>query len=969
MIKADITVPARRRVETETEDEDVSQAKETNPVIHNDDNTVRRPKKVQQIRGRPDARRIRASRLNSERVQPSRTVHWDVDREDLSQEDAYGTVPAAPCFSQREKIPYSRENANTDIDSGEKDVTVDEFSDYMEEGLKPRQGIHVIRMEVSVEVKALQKQMNSIPFRALAPEPMKSSSSVKIRDRQKTTAGFGTPVIGNASAKHCRMSDLSPTSKSLSARSNKLFRVMLSNSDAFPDAFKAPEWARKSFKTACVDLGVEGRYYKSRYLAESRYACQMQDISASPQKIFEHPMIQAVYTGAFFKDRRSDGVVFQKVFAEGKRPLLALIVTSWSSGEKRSGIAHKFTAQIWKPIYEEHLENIGEFAHAFPNKYGRIMRNLFINAMAASGATVAKPPRERSQYVKSLIVRLQEGNLAHDEVSFPDGPEDGSTHQAHPKNKEPDKNEQKVIDQNDTEDSDTVWARGAGWLASDDASISAADLQATASCTIPKSSRLDDVSSESVRSMQPPLLMVGPDRHVIAPSVSKVDREIAPNSPGRASTSITSTLPPLSDFFHTMDAECSRPTTGGRPPPPWAQRVNCLPSLEISPLPETATSNLVTEDLPAGGGVPNDVTADESYFSLSRFSGEAAAEDLVTTSDSRCLSFGYTSADVQRSQHPNEPASLPGTTHIKKIDFEGTTAPNGTIVRSSTDMAVKSPERRRLPRPRRVGPIPRNTVAGKVITPTNDMQNLRASSTWNPLTWPSLNFQPLLASTPAVPRSTMPCNASQDRALENIHETSTSPLAIEEPTQQELDATKAANETGVTPQLQFLSTNVNQLSSLDHGSSLTGPSSTAHFTPKHCSSSLTSTNPGSLHEAANTALEEIPEARGAMGTPMHPLHCEGLAPTPDSHGATNSDLRLSDSPGQPPCIGIPSAIPPAMSISSSPSEESNRLNSLDRMLNTQRRELPKRARKEPVRLDPDFRPSTIRRKRAPKRQA
>ncbi|KZT59223.1 hypothetical protein CALCODRAFT_537054 [Calocera cornea HHB12733] len=287
-------------------------------------------------------------------------------------------------------------------------------------------------------------------FEVRTPKIVKTSSSAKRSTaRGMSLAGGGSypsPVRTNGSGQHCRMGDLSPTSKSLSSRSNKLFRVLLANSDAFPEGCKGSQWARKAFKAACLDMGMGERYYKGRFLRDSTYSRQIQEIimqreaqlrgevktvaaelllehyklplsrgqeaiadaieqftadslfvyadhwSVSPQKIFEHPMIQAVYTNAFFKDRRSDGVVFQTVFAEGQPSLLALIVTSihcaleqWSSGEKRSGTAHKFTAQVWKPIYQDHLDNVTEFARSFPNKYKRIMRGLFTNAIWHGG--------------------------------------------------------------------------------------------------------------------------------------------------------------------------------------------------------------------------------------------------------------------------------------------------------------------------------------------------------------------------------------------------------------------------------------------------------------------------------------------------------------------------------------------------------------------------------------------------------
>ncbi|KZT61061.1 hypothetical protein CALCODRAFT_506479 [Calocera cornea HHB12733] len=41
---------------------------------------------------------------------------------------------------------------------------------------------------------------------------------------------------------------------------------------------KGAQWARKAFKAACLDMGLEEHYFKDRFLRDSSYACQIQDI-------------------------------------------------------------------------------------------------------------------------------------------------------------------------------------------------------------------------------------------------------------------------------------------------------------------------------------------------------------------------------------------------------------------------------------------------------------------------------------------------------------------------------------------------------------------------------------------------------------------------------------------------------------------------------------------------------------------
>ncbi|KZT50060.1 hypothetical protein CALCODRAFT_538432, partial [Calocera cornea HHB12733] len=798
--------------------------------IQDDDLSVSPPKVASDGDGRHSCQPIRAR--SYDRGRQSRKVHWQND--DLAQR--HTSVVATQRSRHGFKAGHNEEDRQEDTGASDRDMTFScsESSDDPDtqgppammvgnsrshRPIIPERRIGSPRLssksrKVDTRVRkgrgtAATDEFRGIQFKVLAPETVtnKSQSTVKGSQRWKeTSASDKAAVFVKGTGKHCRMADLSPTSKSLSSRSNKLFRVMLANSDAFPDAFKAPQWARKSFKTACVDLGVKDRYYKSRYLAESHYASQMQDItlqrkaqlrgevktvaaelllehyklplsrgpeaiadtieqltadslfvyqdhwSATPQKIFEHSMIQAVYTASFFKDRRSDGVIFQRVFAEGKRPLLALIERSeqisqihcaleqWSSGVKRSSIAHKFTSHLWKSIYEEQLENIGEFATAFPNKYKRIMRNLFTNALAASGATVTKPHKERSQYVKSLIARLEERNLAHDEAGVSHGNADAAEARTEEAIHEVETvvSEERHIVATESEDHSAVfWGAGVGWQDADE--IGFADDGGTPPTAIPPDGlRLDGVSVDRVGSPLFDRSSTSYERHVSVPFNPEVETPNLSDSSVRHSPSAGSTLPPVADLLQSKGPEQADSTATELLSRPWARRVHYLPALEISSSSGTVLEKATQDHLltsatspyPASFATepslfPADTAAHESGSYKTRISFSHSTEDVASRTNPYCFSKGLSSQLSESFQGSAELVQRPASRGIKKIDFEGTTAPNGTIVRSNTDMAAKSPETKRRPKPRRVGPIPRGIVG----SPKGHNSSISAPST------------------------------------------------------------------------------------------------------------------------------------------------------------------------------------------------------------------------------------------------
>ncbi|KZT59359.1 hypothetical protein CALCODRAFT_536892 [Calocera cornea HHB12733] len=970
-LSADISMAGRGRSRTDVGGGSIQiQQSETDPeyilfgdstssvVLQEDANPVRIPNSKKGPSDSPHHPRIRSP--GSDRVRQPRNVHWHNDN---LYEEA-DPVPATQRLRNSLKIPSRK---NDDNEASEMDITPDDYADYTD------------------VTELLDRRETQVP-----PDRVPGTLNRPITRRDHRTGGLQT------SSRNARKPDERGHRRQGIAATDEfhaiqLYRVMLANSDAFPDSFKAPQWARKSFKTACVDLGVESQYYKSRYLAESRYAHQIQDIvlqreaqlrgevkTVAAELLLEHyklPLSRgpeaigdtieelitdslfvyadhwAVYTTAFFKDRRSDGVVFQRVFAEGKRPLLALIVTSihcaleqWASGEKRSGIAHKFTAHIWKSIYEEHLENITEFAVAFPNRYRRIMHDLFTNAMcdlalppksacsyslrAASGA-ISKPDRKRSQYAKSLIARLQDDSLAHDEAHMPHAGVEVATEQAPPEGPELEDQHQHGVYDNEKTVSDVFWGGGAGWQNSEDNSISEDDNHITG-LTVRSSSQQDDTSFE---------------RALI--SVQGVD----------TSTTLRSSADPGCRKIHLHHRFSTSRSLG----------------------PESSSPSLA--------GTLDDMTADRGVLRLPRLSGDPAPEDFALNPISTCVSERPSSQSMPRNQSSNEPIGTLQSTEIKKINFEGTTAANGTIVRSHTDMPTKSPEKKRQPRPRRVGPIPRGTVGDEPAVLSAPIAASAASGKLNIPNASDHDFQPLMASTPAFTRGILPLNASDYAVLDNISQSSPSHYMIEQTSFPRLHHVLEAPtviEAVVTPKMQspLLAAHPQ---SLDDVANRKGSSYTVELVAEPSRNAPSSTEPAPMAPApipgtTRAALGQLckegagtgPSADGLVdyrdADRLSERHCSELGVTPDEKNATDLQGEISLPQQQQPCLPSLALIVPAMSMQNRSSEGPNQPNDLDVLVETQRRELPKRIRKKPIRLEPEL-PRSIRRKRVPTRRA
>ncbi|KZT55857.1 hypothetical protein CALCODRAFT_509814 [Calocera cornea HHB12733] len=113
----------------------------------------------------------------------------------------------------------------------------------------------------------------------------------------------------------------------------------------------------------------------------------------------------------WFKNRDSEGVAFHDR-CELTQMQIHCSLDQWSTGTKASALTHQFSADAWSKTYFKHLENIETFAAAFPAKYKKIMKHMFVDALVASGVQQVTT-EEEPNYVDAFIARLRNDSPDH----------------------------------------------------------------------------------------------------------------------------------------------------------------------------------------------------------------------------------------------------------------------------------------------------------------------------------------------------------------------------------------------------------------------------------------------------------------------------------------------------------------------------------------------------------------------------
>ncbi|KZO97290.1 hypothetical protein CALVIDRAFT_526830 [Calocera viscosa TUFC12733] len=217
---------------------------------------------------------------------------------------------------------------------------------------------------------------------------------------------------------------------------NPLYRLNLAMECAFPDEVTSDKWVEETFIECAESLELLQSHYTRRFVTDKAYSDNIRMIVKMPLRVYEHPCIRLTAIRVWFKNRESEGVVYQSKFAHAEPPALALLVTAvgwfplsadvhalileqihcsldqWSAGTKASPSGHQFSRDAWSHIYFKHLNSIQNFAKAFPNKFKKIMNHIFVDALVASG--VHEPESEEEpDYVDAFIARLRDESAEH----------------------------------------------------------------------------------------------------------------------------------------------------------------------------------------------------------------------------------------------------------------------------------------------------------------------------------------------------------------------------------------------------------------------------------------------------------------------------------------------------------------------------------------------------------------------------